>query len=158
MQTIPSNNAISTRILIISDTHDTPLLARDDRDEYQAFRKPLPSADVLIHSGDMTMTGQLHQYEKTLDLLREVDAPVKLVIAGNHDRTLDLTWMKNNPHGLDMTWEERHTQWQEARKMWTSPDGRAQREGVTFLDEGVHSVELKNGARITVCTRPVIRS
>lgn len=152
MSTTANEAKIPTRILIISDTHSTPLLAQDDHILPQPFRQPLPSADVLIHAGDMTMTGQIDEYHKTLDLLQRIDAPIKLIIAGNHDRTLDKIWMDQNPHGLDMTLEERQAQWQEARDVWTSPEGRARTEGVTFLEEGVHIVSLKNGARLTVCS------
>ena len=41
-----------TRVLIISDTHAAPLLGREDETE-QAFKEPLPAADVLIHCGTL---------------------------------------------------------------------------------------------------------
>jgi len=45
-------HGVSTRVLIISDTHAAPLLGREDETE-QAFKEPLPAADVLIHCGTL---------------------------------------------------------------------------------------------------------
>lgn len=92
----------------------------------------------------MTMTGLLPEYHTTLDTLKAIDAPLKLVIAGNHDRTLDQTWMETHEH-------VQRNEFAEAREMWVGEGGRARKEGVTFLDEGVHHFELENGARLSVC-------
>ena len=136
---------VKTRILIISDTHSTPLAPTSSS---QPFRQPLPSADVLIHCGDLTMIGLPSEYHKTLDMLASIDAPVKLIIAGNHDRTLDKTWMKNHERKLKgRKWEEMY---EEAREMWFGEEGRARKEGVRMLEEGVHDVELGNGAVLKV--------
>lgn len=78
---------VKTRFLVISDTHS----ASPDQNAGEndiAFRPPLPKADVLIHCGDLTMMGLIHEYEKTLDMLESIDADLKLVIAGNHDISL----------------------------------------------------------------------
>lgn len=69
-------SAVKTRVLIISDTHNAPLHPRDDDIPTAPFKAPLPSADLLIHCGDLTMTGQLDEYHKTLDMLALIDAPV----------------------------------------------------------------------------------
>ena len=74
--TTMSNSTIKTRILIISDTHNAPLSSKEHGDPTPPFKSPLPSADLLIHCGDLTMTGELHEYHKTLDMLAEIDAPV----------------------------------------------------------------------------------
>jgi hypothetical protein len=71
-----SSPTIKTRILIISDTHNAPLSSKEDGEPTAPFKSPLPSADLLIHCGDLTMTGELHEYHKTLDMLAEIDAPV----------------------------------------------------------------------------------
>ncbi|GAB7352841.1 hypothetical protein MBLNU459_g3450t1 [Dothideomycetes sp. NU459] len=140
-----SSHKVKTRILIISDTHNRPLQSSDHA--YQPFREPLPAADVLIHCGDMTMTGLMPEYHTTLDTLRAIDAPLKLVIAGNHDRTLDRHWMNTHEH-------IQKNEYGEARELWTGVEGRARREGVTFLDEGIHSFVLRNGARLKVYASP----
>ncbi|KAI0534805.1 ser/Thr protein phosphatase family protein [Xylaria digitata] len=71
--------SISTKFLIISDTHADDIQLNKD-----------VSADVVIHCGDLTEKSKLHEYRKSLQLLKDVDAPLKLVIAGNHDFTLDV--------------------------------------------------------------------
>jgi predicted MPP superfamily phosphohydrolase len=144
---------IKTRILIISDTHSTPLAPAFSS---QPFRQPLPSADVLIHCGDLTMEGLASEYNKTLDMLASIDAPVKLIIAGNHDRTLDKTWAKNHEKFFwGKKWED---VFEEAREMWFGAEGRAVKEGVRMLEEGVHEVELGNGGVLKVSRCFVILS
>ena len=94
------------------------------------------------------MEGLTSEYHKTLDMLASIDAPVKLIIAGNHDRTLDKTWMKNHEKLLmGMKWEEAY---EEAKEMWVGEEGRARKEGVRMLEEGVHEVEVGNGAVLKV--------
>lgn len=149
---LPHNMAepqtVKTRILIISDTHSTPLQPTTSPNP---FRQPLPSADILIHCGDLTMKGLTSEYHKTLDLLAFIDAPIKLVIAGNHDRTLDKTWMEKHQNHL---WDGES--FEEAREFWFGEKGRASREGVVMLEEGVHEVPLKNGGVLTVsCSFPI---
>jgi 3',5'-cyclic AMP phosphodiesterase CpdA len=78
---------ITTRFLVISDTHSASPEQNVAKDDI-AFRPPLPKADVLLHCGDLTMIGHLHEYEKTLTMLEGIDADLKLVIAGNHDISL----------------------------------------------------------------------
>lgn len=140
---------IKTRFLIISDTHSAlPAVKHDGYDVIP--RQPLPKADVLLHCGDLTMIGHLHEYEKTLDMLGSIDADLKLVIAGNHDITLDEVYyarkgqyMHNRTRtGYDPSLPTK------ARDMWLGE--RAKAGGVTYLEEGVHSFTLKNGAKLRV--------
>jgi len=72
-----------TRFLIISDTHNQELFPSTD--SKHAFRHPLPECDVLLHCGDLTMTGKLKEYESQIRLMSSIPAQLKLVIAGNHD-------------------------------------------------------------------------
>ncbi|KAI5269827.1 Metallo-dependent phosphatase [Aureobasidium subglaciale] len=146
---MPPSGTVKTRILIISDTHSTPL---ETPSASQPFRHPLPSADVLIHCGDLTMEGLTSEYKKTLDMLAAIDAPVKLVIAGNHDRTLDKEWMRTHEKMLwGKKWKETY---EEAREIWFGKNGRARKEGVTMLEEGVHEIDVGNGAVLTLYASP----
>ncbi|KAK0295981.1 hypothetical protein LTS00_005266 [Friedmanniomyces endolithicus] len=147
---------IKTRILILSDTHCAALtqLRASDKCPQPPFKSPLPPADLLIFAGDMTTTGKPDQYHRCLDMLREIHAPVKLAIAGNHDLTLDSEYMLAHLRKYGLSPEAAQLRVQEARDLWTAPEGRARREGVRFLDEGVHVVELENGARIRVYASP----
>ncbi|KAL2268495.1 hypothetical protein VTJ83DRAFT_3341 [Remersonia thermophila] len=64
-----------TRIVCISDTHNTTV--------------KLPKGDVLIHAGDLTNQGSYSELSKAIRWLEKVDYEAKIVIAGNHDITLD---------------------------------------------------------------------
>jgi len=96
-----------TSFLIMSDTHnlETAKINPDDC----PLAKTLPKVDVLLHCGDLTQVGGLSAYKKALRLISSYDAKVhkypqtpalasrhlpallqlKLVIAGNHDISLD---------------------------------------------------------------------
>ncbi|KAL8802511.1 MAG: hypothetical protein Q9182_003751 [Xanthomendoza sp. 2 TL-2023] len=68
-----------TRFVCISDTHN----AAPDA----SFK--LPAGHVLIHAGDLTNQGKYTELRKTLDWIEKADFEVKIVVAGNHDITLD---------------------------------------------------------------------
>ena len=144
-----STSSITTRFLVISDTHSAEPSQNATNAEV-SFRPPLPEADVLLHCGDLTMVGHLHEYEITLDMLQGIKAHLKLVIAGNHDITLDEKYYERKGqymhrwHGYDMDLP-RH-----AKEMWTGE--RARKAGVTYLEEGTHTFQLSNGARLRVST------
>jgi len=61
-----------TRFICISDTH-----SRVDFD--------IPDGDVLIHAGDLSSWGDLDQLETTVNWLKTLKHPIKILIAGNHD-------------------------------------------------------------------------
>jgi Calcineurin-like phosphoesterase len=69
-----------TRFVCISDTHNT--------------LPKLPRGDVLIHAGDLTNQGSLSELQKSIAWLEKAPFECKLVIAGNHDITLDSTFYK----------------------------------------------------------------
>lgn len=64
------------RVVSISDTHgiNQP--------------KDLPDGDVLIHAGDLSMTGAPHEIAHALAWLRRFPHKHKLFIGGNHDNAL----------------------------------------------------------------------
>jgi predicted phosphodiesterase len=142
---------VKTRFIIISDTHSSSP-TQNVSNHNVAFRPPLPKADVLLHCGDLTMVGYLHEYEKTLDMLESIEADLKLVIAGNHDISLDEDYYARkgqfvhrwNGYDVDMP--------RKAKEMWMGE--RARKAGVTYLEEGTYSFTLKNGAtlRVRVCS------
>ncbi|KAL8827831.1 MAG: hypothetical protein Q9191_002952 [Dirinaria sp. TL-2023a] len=69
-----------TRFVCISDTHNAS-------PGTGAFK--LPKGDVLVHAGDLTKQGTYAELRKTLDWIEKADFEVKIVVAGNHDITLD---------------------------------------------------------------------
>ncbi|KAF9633827.1 hypothetical protein BFW01_g4721 [Lasiodiplodia theobromae] len=161
-----SAETVKTRILIISDTHTAPLVDPSGNDEPAlevAFRAPLPAADVLLHCGDLTMMGYLDEYEAALDMLGSIDAPLKLVIAGNHDLSLDEEFYLGQSRGRPPTMpfpngQRMHLKKydpdmpRKAKEMWTGEKAKA--KGVTYLEEGVHEFVLQNGAKMTVYASP----
>ncbi|KAK3370100.1 Metallo-dependent phosphatase-like protein [Podospora didyma] len=64
-----------TRIVCISDTHNCTV--------------KLPKGDVLIHAGDLTNQGSFSELSKSIQWLEKADFEAKIVIAGNHDISLD---------------------------------------------------------------------
>lgn len=89
------NSDIRTRLLIISDTHGKrpfdPATHPEKARKY-GFHRPFPKADVAIHCGDLTISSDVEEYQTTFDMMREIDAPLKLVIPGNHDCSMDVNF------------------------------------------------------------------
>lgn len=72
-----------TRFVCFSDTHGKHNLIPKDS---------CPEADVLLHAGDFTNTGELEQVESFNEWLSNYPAKHKIVIAGNHDITFHETY------------------------------------------------------------------
>lgn len=150
MSTTTNTPNVKTRFLVISDTHASDP-ARTIFNNGAPFRPPLPKADVLLHCGDLTMMGHLNEYETTMTMLESIDAEVKLVIAGNHDISLDEEYYARMGKKMQgRRWDADLPR--KAREMWLGE--RAQRAGVTYLDEGNHKLTLKNGGLLRVYASP----
>ncbi|KAK2597301.1 hypothetical protein QQS21_006075 [Conoideocrella luteorostrata] len=148
---------IKPNILIISDTHGkTPLhpsslsLLPTDDDAFLAadltravtgYRHPLPPADVVVHCGDLTRRSTLREYQDTFSMLRSLRAPLKLVITGNHDHTLDSTYDFDSPQEYEVD-EDVQAVWKVIRDV--------RQDGVQYLSEGTHDFTLANGAALRV--------
>ncbi|KAH6664446.1 Metallo-dependent phosphatase-like protein [Halenospora varia] len=131
---------IQTRVLIISDTHGLSALPRTI----------LPSQDqkidIVLHCGDLSECGTLEEYKNTIELLESIPAPLKLVIPGNHDLTLDRNFWESN------CTEEGRRLHEEARAIWTSPS--AKEAGIKLLEEGAYDFVLDNGAKFNIYASP----
>ncbi|KAJ3502814.1 hypothetical protein NM208_g16647 [Fusarium decemcellulare] len=152
-----ASKPVKTRILIISDTHGSiPKPKVDDQptteDELSqenvmwvrtGWRDPLPQADVVLHCGDLTKRSSTREFQDTFSVLRSLQAPLKLVIAGNHDSALDEPYWVNECGG-SRRGVERTMEIVEAAKV----------DGVQYLTEGVHEFTLDNGARLRVFASP----
>ncbi|KPM40447.1 hypothetical protein AK830_g6117 [Neonectria ditissima] len=144
---------IKTRILIISDTHGftpKPKLVDDASTEDElsqedvmwvrtGFREPLAQADVVLHCGDLTKRSRVSEFSDTFAMLRAVRAPLKLVIAGNHDSALDKGWYERE-------WGQSNEVIDQVQDIVQA----ARSDGVHYLTEGVYSFTLENGARLKV--------
>ncbi|KAJ5929075.1 hypothetical protein N7454_006923 [Penicillium verhagenii] len=174
-----SSARVKTRICMISDTHTNVPLPAINKDH--AFRDPLPKADVLLHAGDLTKVGYKVEYEQTISMLKAANAELKLVIAGNHDLTLDEEYfttfgyrrhrkpvrlgvqppvlgddgesiMQTNRTGAVPALEDMKAYVRSVKDLWTNQSARD--AGIRYLEEGVHSFTLSNGARLTVYASP----
>lgn len=65
------------RILHLSDTHDL-----------HHHLKNLPEADIIVHSGNFTMTGSTNEIIEFLNWFCNLPYAHKFFIAGNHDMNL----------------------------------------------------------------------
>ncbi|OJA18876.1 hypothetical protein AZE42_06291 [Rhizopogon vesiculosus] len=73
-----------TRFICISDTHSHTFT--------------VPSGDVLLHSGDLSRLGREDEMRVTVEWLRSLEHPVKIIIAGNHDLPLHREWYEHSYH------------------------------------------------------------
>jgi hypothetical protein len=65
--------------------------------------QPLPAGDILIHCGDMTNTGKASEINSFVQWFASHPHSHKVMIAGNHDITLDERYYANN-------WKRFHTE------------------------------------------------
>jgi len=139
---------VPTKFMIISDTHNFQF---GDAEKVRGkFCQPVPKVDVLLHCGDLTERGGLKAYKGVLRMLSEIDAELKLVIAGNHDLSLDgVYWRKQM---CEDDGPEDHAEHDSAVEIMTGP--LAKEAGVTYLEEGLRNFTLKSGAKFTIYTSP----
>jgi len=77
---VPKKAAGVTRFVCLSDTHN------------RHSHISVPNGDVLIHSGDFTLSGDAHEVEDFVAFIEGQPHPHKIIISGNHDTTLDPGW------------------------------------------------------------------
>ncbi|KAL2015675.1 hypothetical protein VTK56DRAFT_5032 [Thermocarpiscus australiensis] len=137
---------VRTRFLLIADTHGFGFLP-DTR--------PLQPIDVVIHCGDITSDSKLAEFKDALQLLRDIDAPLKIIIPGNHDFTLDtptfqqMCLKSRRRHNRDLM-KRIYGDPGEARQLFD----QARQDGIVYLEEGTHRLPLANGALLTVYASP----
>lgn len=78
------------KIIAISDTHN------------KHKKLTIPKCDVLIHAGDFTWDGKFSDVRKFIHWFASQPAEYKVLIAGNHELTLDDTYPKFNPKIKDL--------------------------------------------------------
>ncbi|THX39863.1 Metallo-dependent phosphatase [Aureobasidium pullulans] len=135
----------STSFLVISDTHGVDI----HENTAHPFQLPLPKVDVLLHCGDLTQVGGHGSFRRALKMLGEVDAELKLVIAGNHDLELDGEYWRTH---LDEEGGDELEEHDQAVAIMKGP--LAKEAGVTYLEEGTHTFTLNNGASFSIYVSP----
>ncbi|GKZ19026.1 hypothetical protein AbraIFM66951_010287 [Aspergillus brasiliensis] len=168
---------IKTSILLLSDTHTSTPSPPSHPTPSTPFRHPLPPTDLLIHAGDLTKVSYKHEHLATLSFLKSAPAPLKLIIPGNHDITLDELYYKSIGHyrhryrtdhtapsatagGSDNVSAGKQTpgaalsddELREIRQLYTGQE--AWDAGIRYLEEGVHVFRLNNGAVLRVYASP----
>lgn len=138
-------STINTTFLIISDTHGVDIHENTAHD----FCLPLPKVDILLHCGDLTQVGGQGNYRNALKMLGEIDAELKLVIAGNHDLELDKDyWLTHlDDETGDKPEEHGHT-------VAIMKGPLSKQVGVTYLEPGTHTFALKNGTSFSIHVSP----
>ncbi|CAO2657619.1 Nn.00g037450.m01.CDS01 [Neocucurbitaria sp. VM-36] len=119
----------------MSDTHSADLPST------------LPECDVLLHCGDFTEDGSPTSISEALGALSSVKAELRLVIAGNHEISLDKQYyLSQGGSVVDV---------EAAQEMISNdPISKASTSGVTFLSEGTHTFTLSSGATFSVYASP----
>lgn len=130
------SGTVSTRVMVISDTH-----------EHSFDGSTIPPVDVLIHAGDLTNFGEVESLKDGIKMMGTIDAELKLLIAGNHDTSLDKICRIEG-----MSEEEYSKYHEDALEIMTGPLAKEAR--VTYLEEGTHRFTLNNGAMFTVYASP----
>ncbi|CAG8903289.1 unnamed protein product [Penicillium egyptiacum] len=135
---------VKTRFLVFSDTHG---LASPPDFVLRQY------ADVAIHCGDLTTESKIDEFKASICFLQAMNAPLKLVIAGNHDFTMDTPIFQRKlaeSQPLDPRLVQKvYGNYEEARGLFSEKE-----TGITFLDEGIHHFRLQNGARLNVYASP----
>lgn len=126
--------------LILSDTHELEL--GDER--FPPRKDKFPSIDVVLHCGDFTDNGSIDALHKGMYMLSTFDAELRLLIAGNHEASLDKHFYLKEGG----TVREHHA----ARSLMTGEI--AMSYGVTFVDEGTHVFQLRSGAQFSIYVSP----
>ncbi|KAM0488780.1 hypothetical protein ACHAP7_000826 [Fusarium lateritium] len=140
---------VKTRILILSDTHGS---------RFKDGAEPLERADVAIHCGDLTDDSKLHGFKETIQLLKAIDAPLKIIVAGNHDFSLDNSAFKEKiseanrlaQENLSQDIKNEYGDYGDARRLLLE----ARDHGIIFLEEGSHQITLQNGALLRLYASP----
>lgn len=141
----PNSTAkIKTRFLICSNTHGINCLPG-------LIPSAKQHADVAIHCGDLTTQSQLLEYKASIRLLQSINAPLKIVIARSHYFTMGIPvfhkkFAEAQPIERELI-EQAFDHGREARRLF-------EYSGITFLNEGVYSFHLQNGALLTVYASP----
>lgn len=127
---------IRTRVFCLADTHGRGL---ETIPQYRF--------DVVLHCGDLTTASELTEFRSAIEFLKSLDAPLKLVIPGNHDATLDPDYCRSMALDSDEeTYGPRGDAWQLFQD--------ARESGIMLLSTGIHRLRLENGALLTIYANP----
>ena len=148
------NSKIKTRVLIISDTRHKIQCLREAPPTCRR-RHPLSPSTVAIHRRDLTDGSKLDEFRTAIQPLKDINAHLKLVIAGNHDITMEIPAFEQKiaeatpPPDPELVARDYGAP-SAAKQLFEE----VKDEGIIFLDEGTHHFVLGNGAQLTVYASP----
>lgn len=125
----PSMATCKLRVICLSDTH-----SHSPSEGYT-----LPPGDILLHAGDFTNQGSLQEIRKAVSWLEKADYTAKIVVAGNHDLSLDERYALKHPEGWRVMPDPE--QLDECRRLVREA------KDVTYLEHDSATVEVK-GAKL----------
>lgn len=126
---------VRLRIVCLSDTH-----SHSPGEGYI-----LPAGDILIHAGDLTNQGSLPEIQKAVKWLEKADYAAKIVIAGNHDLSLDENYSLKHARGWNVQPDSEQSA--ECKRLIQGA------KGVIYLEHESASVSVK-GADLKVFGSP----
>lgn len=137
-----------TRLCLISDTHTNP--PNSPASSNTGYRHPLPTADILLHAGDITKVGYRQEHEAMISMLKTAPAELKIVIPGNHDISLDADYFysSNGERYRSRRRDDPTESPDYIKALYTSPEAKA--AGIVYLEEGTRTFTLSSGQRFTV--------
>ncbi|RYP12403.1 hypothetical protein DL767_011314 [Monosporascus sp. MG133] len=166
---ILSSKRCKIRMIILSDTHG------DDLKDVS-----LPRADVVLHCGDLTNDSRSADLERTLAMLRAIDAPLKLAIPGNHDFGLGPGYWRRTQARSHPAQQQQHDDGgvpaqaseaedvdeeddSDAKASWELLRRAARRDRIFLLPQGTHTFVLPpdaggaggGGARLRLFASPL---
>jgi hypothetical protein len=169
-----TSETVKARLLIISDTHGNDLgvgskaKSKEPQDPVDGSPAPFDprtaKADIVLHCGDLTQSCQSKELERTLNFLKVIDAPLKLIIPGNHDwdlepgywRTHDDFWRGGDDVGGVPEHAARLSEQQDnadTTRCWALLKA-ARRDGIYFLPHGVHTFTVRPRMRQSEGSEP----
>jgi len=96
----------------------------------------------LIHSGDLTGSGRIEGLRPVMQWLYGLPHPNKVIIAGNHDFTLDQEWSERH----DYIFKNGDTDnLQDAQELMNGENAKA--ANITYLEYDITEVQVKPGGR-----------
>lgn len=106
---------------------------------------------MFICSGDITEMSTWPEFERVVNRFASIQADLKLVIAGNHDWSLDGAHKKSR--------RDQYVMKNQGRRGLKDAVKEAvmdlfKKNNIRYLEEGQHHFELANGARLSVYASP----
>lgn len=124
------------RIVCISDTHNKlPKILND-----------IPNGDILIHAGDFSLTGIKQDIAAYRNAIESLPHAHKVLIAGNHDITLNTDYYKKNGRRFHSGLESEEARSQYSIECKTIMTDHNKQNGYYYLEDEGCTIDFVNSA------------